>query len=768
MMKQLFLFCAAFIALSATAALPTRVETFPISSVRLGDSQFLKNQQADIHYLLGLDADRLLAPYLKGAGLAPKAENYTNWENTGLDGHIGGHYLSALSYMYAATGNKEVEARMDYFLSELRRCQEASGDGYLSGVPNPKQIWGELARGDIRANSFGLNDRWVPLYNIHKIYAGLRDAYLIAGRKEAREMLVKLTDWMIQEVSQLSDEQIQQMLISEQGGLNETFADVYGITGDQKYLRLAHQFSDQRMLQPLLKGEDNLTGKHANTQIPKVIGYKRIADLEGLDDWDRAARFFWDVVIGQRSVSIGGNSLREHFNPTDDFSGLLASEQGPESCNTYNMLRLTKMLYQTSADKSYIDYYERALYNHILSIFNPVQGGFVYFTPMRSGHYRVYSQPQTSMWCCVGTGIENPARYGEMIYAHEGSDLLLNLFIPSTLTWNDLTVIQENRFPQEPSTKLTLKMKKARLFDLKIRQPRWTENMTASVNGSPVSSKSEGGYMVINRKWQDGDVISIEIPMHLTAETTPDKKAQYSFLYGPIVLAAKTGTDRQDGMYADDSRGGHIANGPKIPLTQMPAIIGSANEILTHLAPVDGKPLNFKLSGLTIPSFEGMTLQPFYQLYECRYQIYFPLYTQQEWTARQQEMAAEEQARMALEAQTVDKVFCGEQQSESDHFFSGNGSWNGSDEGIHWRRTRSQFTYKVKADGAKTLRLKGFAEREGFVVTIADKPLGTLRFNRQGIATAELPAGIGGTVTLAIAAEQGRQTPRISEIRLCK
>ncbi len=768
MMKRHFLFCAAFIALSATAALPTRVETFPISSVRLGDSQFLKNQQADIHYLLGLDADRLLAPYLKGAGLTPKAENYTNWENTGLDGHIGGHYLSALSYMYAATGNKEVEARMDYFLSELRRCQEASGDGYLSGVPNPKQIWGELARGDIRANSFGLNDRWVPLYNIHKIYAGLRDAYLIAGRKEAREMLVKLTDWMIQEVSQLSDEQIQQMLISEQGGLNETFADVYGITGDQKYLRLAHQFSDQRMLQPLLKGEDNLTGKHANTQIPKVIGYKRIADLEGLDDWDRAARFFWDVVIGQRSVSIGGNSLREHFNPTDDFSGLLASEQGPESCNTYNMLRLTKMLYQTSADKSYIDYYERALYNHILSIFNPVQGGFVYFTPMRSGHYRVYSQPQTSMWCCVGTGIENPARYGEMIYAHEGSDLLVNLFIPSTLTWDDLTVIQENRFPQEPSTKLTLKMKKARQFALKIRQPRWTENMTASVNGSPISSKTEGGYMVINRKWQDGDVISIEIPMHLTAETTPDKKAQYSFLYGPIVLAAKTGTDRQDGMYADDSRGGHIANGPKIPLTQMPAIIGSANEILTHLAPVDGKPLNFKLSGLTIPSFEGMTLQPFYELYECRYQIYFPLYTQQEWTARQQEMAAEEQARMALEAQTVDKVFCGEQQSESDHFFSGNGSWNGSDEGIHWRRTRSQFTYKVKADGAKTLRLKGFAEREGFVVTIADKPLGTLRFNRQGIATAELPAGIGGTVTLAIAAEQGRQTPRISEIRLCK
>ncbi|MBQ2589317.1 MAG: glycoside hydrolase family 127 protein, partial [Prevotella sp.] len=565
--------------LTAQAQQKTLVETFPISSVRLGDSQFLRNQQADIYYLLGLNADRLLAPYLKGAGLTPKAENYTNWENTGLDGHIGGHYLSALSYMYAATGNKEIGERMDYFLSELLRCQQNRNDGYLGGVPDPDKIWNEIAEGNIRASSFGLNDRWVPLYNIHKIYAGLRDAWLMAGRKEAKEMLIKLADWMIKEVSKLSDEQIQQMLASEQGGLNETFADVYAITGDKKYLRLAHQFSDQRMLQPLLKGEDNLTGKHANTQIPKVIGYKRIADLEGLNDWDRAASFFWQVVVAQRSVSIGGNSMREHFNPTNDFTGLLESEQGPESCNTFNMLRLTKMLYQTTADKSYIDYYERALYNHILSILNPVQGGFVYFTPMRSGHYRVYSQPQTSMWCCVGTGMENPARYGEMIYAHEGNDLLINLFIPSTLTWNGMTVTQDNHFPQEPSTTVKLQMKKARQFAMKIRQPKWTENMSMTVNGSAVNYTTEGGYIVVNRQWKDGDVIRVNLPMHLTAETTPDQKPQYSFLYGPIVLAAKTGTDRQDGLFADDSRGGHIAVGPKIPLNEMPALIGSAADV---------------------------------------------------------------------------------------------------------------------------------------------------------------------------------------------
>lgn len=756
---------------TAQAQQKTLVETFPISSVRLGDSQFLRNQQADIYYLLGLNADRLLAPYLKGAGLTPKAENYTNWENTGLDGHIGGHYLSALSYMYAATGNKEIGERMDYFLSELLRCQQNRNDGYLGGVPDPDKIWNEIAEGNIRASSFGLNDRWVPLYNIHKIYAGLRDAWLMAGRKEAKEMLIKLADWMIKEVSKLSDEQIQQMLASEQGGLNETFADVYAITGDKKYLRLAHQFSDQRMLQPLLKGEDNLTGKHANTQIPKVIGYKRIADLEGLNDWDRAASFFWQVVVAQRSVSIGGNSMREHFNPTNDFTGLLESEQGPESCNTFNMLRLTKMLYQTTADKSYIDYYERALYNHILSILNPVQGGFVYFTPMRSGHYRVYSQPQTSMWCCVGTGMENPARYGEMIYAHEGNDLLINLFIPSTLTWNGMTVTQDNHFPQEPSTTVKLQMKKARQFAMKIRQPKWTENMSMTVNGSAVNYTTEGGYIVVNRQWKDGDVIRVNLPMHLTAETTPDQKPQYSFLYGPIVLAAKTGTDRQDGLFADDSRGGHIAVGPKIPLNEMPALIGSAADVTSHLQPVEGKPMTFQLKDVTIPRYEGLTLVPFYQLYECRYQIYFPLYSQTEWNERQQQLAEAERERLALESQTIDKVFCGEQQSESDHFFASTQSWNGSDEGQHWRSTRGDFSYQMKIVGGKKLRIRGIPnDRAQFTLMVNKQILAEeVKLDKDGLSIINLPEGNNvDIVEVKFTAKEGRPTPRICEVRIIK
>ena len=771
-MKRLTLtLTTALLTLAVLAApLKQRIETFDISQVRLTDSRFLQNQKADICYLLALDADRLLAPYLKEAGLQPKAANYTNWENTGLDGHIGGHYLSALSYMYAATGNREVEQRMDYMLAELDRCQLAAGDGYLSGVPGGRKIWQEIADGNIRAASFGLNDRWVPLYNIHKIYAGLRDAWLVGGREQARQMLIALTDWMVAEVSRLSDDQVQQMLVSEHGGLNETFADVYAITGDKKYLRLAHQFSDRRMLDPLLRGEDNLTGKHANTQIPKVIGYKRIADLEGLQDWDRASKFFWDVVIGQRSVSIGGNSMREHFNPTNDFSELLASEQGPESCNTYNMLRLTKMLYQTSADKAYMDYYERALYNHILSILNPVQGGFVYFTPMRSGHYRVYSQPQTSMWCCVGTGLENPARYGEMVYAHVGKDLIVNLFIPSVLTWDDMVVRQENRFPQEPSTELTLQLKRARQMKLRIRKPSWTEGMTVMVNGQSVKTAEEDGCLVVSRKWQDGDRVRVDMPMHLTAMTTPDGNPQYSFLYGPIVLAAKTGTDRQDGMYADDSRGGHIANGPQIPLTQLPAIVGDSATLLSHLQPVVGKPLTFRLTGLTLPAFEGMQLVPFYELYECRYQIYFPLYTAEQWKVRQDELAREEQARQQLEARTVDKVFCGEQQSESDHFFAASNSWNGSDNGVHWRRTRGVFGYQVKTVGARVVRLSGVGDdRQQLSLMLDGRSLGTVAFDGKKMVEVALPEGLTAeTAKLEIAAVEGKETPRISEVRLLK
>ncbi|KKX49933.1 hypothetical protein L950_0213025 [Sphingobacterium sp. IITKGP-BTPF85] len=303
---------------------------FDLNDVRLLQGPFKHAQDLDLKYLLEIDADRLLAPFLREAGLPQKKESYTNWENTGLDGHIGGHYISALAHMYAATDDLQIKKRLDYMLSNLKSCQDANGNGYIGGVPGGKTIWKEIAQGNIQASGFSLNGKWVPLYNIHKTYAGLRDAYLLTGNEEAKKMLIKMTDWAIILVQQLSEQQIQEMLRSEHGGLNETFADVAAITQDPAYLALARQFSHHEVLDPLIKHQDKLTGQHANTQIPKVLGFKRIADIAQDETWESAVRYFWESVVTQRSISFGGNSVSEHFNPTNDFSKMIHSIEGPE------------------------------------------------------------------------------------------------------------------------------------------------------------------------------------------------------------------------------------------------------------------------------------------------------------------------------------------------------------------------------------------------------------------------------------------------------
>lgn len=759
------------------AQLPVKAETFPVSDVRVISGPFKHAEDMDIRYLLGLDPDRLLAPYLKGAGLTPKAENYTNWENTGLDGHIGGHYLSALSYMYAATGNKEIKERLDYMISEMKRCQDSVGDGYLSGVPDGRKMWKEIEEGKINASGFGLNNRWVPLYNIHKTFSGLRDAYLQTGNSDAKEMLIKLTDWMMRLVANLSDEQMQDMLRSEHGGLNEVFADVADITKDKKYLKLAHKFSHQLVLQPLLNKEDKLTGMHANTQIPKVIGYKRIADLEGNKEWDGAAEFFWNTVVNNRSISIGGNSEREHFHPANDFSSMLTSEQGPETCNTYNMLRLTKLLYQTSLDSHYMDYYERALYNHILSTQDPVQGGFVYFTPMRSGHYRVYSQPQTSFWCCVGSGMENHAKYGEMIYAHKGNQLYVNLFISSTLNWDNVNIEQKTDFPNEEGTNIIVTPKKGKKnFELLVRVPGWAKQgeLTLMVNDKPQNATVNDGYVSIQRTWEKGDKVKLSLPMSLHAEVLPDNSSNYSLLYGPIVLASQLGKQNQDGLFADDSRGGHIAAGPRLPLQDMPVIIGDKDDIVSHIKKVEGKPLTFTLSGVYPKKYDGMTLEPFYRLYECRYMVYWPVWSQQELNAKQEQLAKEESERAAIDKITSDKVICGEQQPESDHFIQMDKSQTGNDDGKHWREAEGWFSYKMKSNGKDVNKVRvlfnSFGKRSAKVL-IDGTEIGT--FTTSGTPSVsscefEIPASMKGKEEMVIKIEKnsGRVTPHIYEVRL--
>lgn len=693
------------------------VSYFPLNKVHLSESVFSKAMQTDEKYILSMDADRLLAPYLKEAGVKPKKENYPNWENTGLDGHIGGHYVSALALMYASTGDPKVKQRLDYMIDELERCQNLSGNGYLSGVPNGKKIWKEIADGNIRSATFGLNDRWVPLYNIHKTYSGLRDAYWYADSEKAKKMLIKLTDWMADEVSGLSDEQIQDMLRSEHGGLNEVFADVYDITKNPKYLKLARRFSHLAILNPLLLQEDKLTGIHANTQIPKVIGFKRIADLENNKDWSNAADFFWTNVTQKRSAIIGGNSVSEHFNPINDFSGMIKSIEGPETCNTYNMLKLSKELYATNPKSTYVDYYEKALYNHILSTQNPEKGGFVYFTPMRPGHYRVYSQPETSFWCCVGSGMENHAKYGEMIYAYSDEDLYVNLFIPSILKWSEkkLVLRQENNFPENPSTKLIFDVAPKSNINLKLRAPEWANasEITISINGKNINVPVDAeGYFTINKKWKKGDIIEMKMPMHLSAEQLPDHSDYFAFKYGPVVLAAKYGKENQDGLFADDSRGGHIAHGPQIPLNEIPTILGSSASILSHLETVNGKDLTFRLKGLYPQNkfSNGLELVPFYKIQEERYIIYFPQANQDKIEMIQKQKAKEEEEIRKLENITTDQIQLGEQQPESDHFIDSKDSNTGYMEDRHFREAKGWFSYKMrnKDKNAKFLYLLYF------------------------------------------------------------
>lgn len=601
------------------------VQTFPLKDVDLLQSPFSAAQLTDKQYILELDADRLLAPFMIEAGLEPLAPRYGNWENTGLDGHIGGHYLSALAFMYAATGDEQTLERLEYMLDILAHCQEKNGNGYVGGIPGGQAMWNEIAAGNIRAHNFSLNDKWVPLYNIHKLYAGLRDAWLVAEIEKAKEIWIDLGDWMVELMSGLTDSQIQQMLVSEHGGLNEVFADLAEVTGENKYLDLAVKLSHHQILNPLVAEKDMLAGLHANTQIPKVIGFKRIAELNDNANWHDASAFFWETVVENRTVSIGGNSVEEHFQQLYDWSTTMQSSQGPETCNTYNMLRLTQKLFLSDPDVRYIDFYERALYNHILSSQHP-EGGFVYFTPMRPRHYRTYSEIHESFWCCVGSGIENHGKYGELIYAHTNDALFINLFIPSSLAWTGkgISVEQSTGFPYEDTVRITINAASSTDFTLKIRQPSWvSEGMAVYINGTAYDFQPQpASYLSIHRTWNDADKIEVILPMETRLEYLPGSRDWASFVHGPVVLAAVTDSTGIDGLWAGGGRWAHIANGPLYH--EEPAITVKSGSVSSDVRSIDPSGLSFSIAGLISDAkFKDLKLVPFYTIHEARYAIYW-------------------------------------------------------------------------------------------------------------------------------------------------
>jgi DUF1680 family protein len=674
---------------------------FPLEAVDLLDGVQRRAQDTDLRYLLALDPDRLLAPVLREAGLGPKAPAYPNWESTGLDGHILGHYLSAAALMVASTQDAELRRRLEYVVHEVARAQQAGDDGYVGGIPDGRSLWRQVAAGEVDAADFSLDDRWVPWYNLHKLFAGLIDAHRHAAVDQALEVVLRLSDWWHGIAQGLDAAQFENMLTTEFGGMNEVFADLAALTGRPEDAAMARRFAHQSLLQPLAAGEDRLDGMHANTQIPKVIGYARTAQVTGDQTFLEAARFFWETVVQERTVAIGGHGTREHFHPRTDFSSQVQEREGPESCNSANMIDLSRILFEIEPDRRYLDYAEKAQLNHVLSAQHP-DGGFVYFTPLRPAHYRVYSQASEGFWCCVGSGLEAQARYGDLIWAQDGDALVVSLFTPSTLSWTErgARLTLRTDFPFSDAAVLEFGLAAPQQFPVRLRVPEWLASEPEwTVNGEPVPvSVRPDGYAEIERTWSDGDRLQMLLPMAIHEEPLPDGSAWSAIEYGPVVLAARNGTEDLDGRLADDSRMGHIPHGPLRPMADTPVLLRDEKVEL-----LDPKRLEF-----AVRSVQGETihLEPFFGIHDSRYTVYWPIARVGQVAQRHDELVAMDTAALSIDERTVDHVTRGEPLPVPHHPFAGSHTTIGMLEGRRWRTGRGWFGYTMRDDGGEAVTLR--------------------------------------------------------------
>jgi DUF1680 family protein len=562
----------------------------------------------------------MLANFRTNAGLQPRAPVYGGWESVEpwidirCHGHTLGHYLTAAACMYESTLDPRFADRVDYIVAELAECQAKTG-GWLAAFPDGVAPLTDSLAGRTFAG--------VPWYTTHKVLAGLRDAYWHRGSEQARDVLLKFADWIDAACKDVPDDRFQKMLDREHGGMNEVLADVAIIQPDARYRRLARRFSHRALLEPLAAGRDTLNGLHANTQIPKVIGFQRLGDLDDDADMKNAARFFWETVTANRSYATGGHGDVEHFFPADEFAKRLPSGKTMETCCTHNMMRLTRALNERDPRVEYLDYFERALFNGILASQDPETGMNTYFQSTRPGYVRLYHTPFDSFWCCTGSGIENHARYGETIYARDRDALYVNLFVASTLQWRErgLTVHQETRFPDEDLTRIRFEGRDAQQFSLVLRQPGWCETMSVTVNGRrAATARRPGTYYRLTRRFRAGDVVEVRLPMRLTVETLPHAPEHGALLFGPIVLAGRMGTDGLtpgSQLIVNERQSGNMLQAePGIPGWKKPI-----RELAAHTTRTNPQKLEFRTSG-----FEGgasVELVPWFRLTHERYNLYW-------------------------------------------------------------------------------------------------------------------------------------------------
>ena len=595
------------------------LSAFDLADVQLGMSPFQLAQQRNSKYLLQLEPDRLLHNFRINSGLRPKAAVYGGWESVEpwieirCHGHTLGHYLSACAMTFAATGDSAFKQRVDYIVSDLHECQRAAKSGLICAFPD-----GQAPLDQIRNATKFVG---VPWYTMHKIFTGLRDAYLYAQNKTALEVLVKLSDWAINHTKDLSDEQFQQMLKTEHGGMNEILGDVYELTGEPRFLTLAVRFSHRALLDPLAREQDNLNGLHSNTQIPKVIGFNRLYELTGDANYSNAARFFWRTVVNNRSFVTGGNGDGEHFFPPADFHRHLGSAKTMETCCTHNMLRLTRSLFMLDPSATYADFYERALYNSILASQDPDSGMMTYFQPTRPGYLKLYCTPFDSFWCCTGSGMENHSKYGDSIYFHDDNSLYVNLFVPSSVSWREkgLTITQTTRFPDEDTTRFKVTLPTPTKFNLNVRHPVWSRQIKVKVNGRTVKASSQASsYLGIDRVWRNGDSVEVTLPMSLHTVQLPGRPDVVALAYGPIVLAGQLGRKGLSpgaDIIVNERTTGDVLNAD----VDIPKFAGGAEEIVSKVKRTSDRSLVFAAN---IENRE-VSLIPYYRIAHERYMIYW-------------------------------------------------------------------------------------------------------------------------------------------------
>ena len=715
---------------AAEPATVVKAKPFPLSRVMLLDSPFKKAMEINRAYLLKLDADRFLWPFHERAGMKPTGERYGGWEMKDVVGHTSGHYISACALTYAATGDKELKKRVDYMVSEIARAQAKHGNGYAGSVRT--EVWKEAFSDKFRVHKWGLAGGYVPWYVLHKTYAGLMDAYTHAGNKQALEVARKFGDWAKKGTDVLSDELFQKSLRAEYGGMNDSMARLHSLTDNKDFLTLARRFNHKQIFDPLAAERDELQGKHVNTQLPKIIGAARICDLTGDKRMGTVARFFWDRAVDTRSFAPGGVDFHEHFRAPNAEAKFL-NWDSCETCVTYNMLKLTRHVFGWKPVAKYMDYYERALYNHILGSQDPKSGGVTYFYSLRPGHFKIYSKDFDSMWCCVGTGIENHSRYGETIYYRDAEGLWVNLFIASQLDWKEkgVTVRQETQFPQTDTTTITLSTKKPQKLAIRIRVPYWaTGGVEVSINGKSekVDAKPQS-YLVLTRQWKDGDKIKVRLPMSLHLRAARDDKNLGVVMFGPLVLAGELGTEG----VPKNLNCGHNKQYSGDPVPAVPAFVIASRDPSAWVKRTDAKAMKFKTRNVGKPN--DVSLLPLHEMHHQRYTVYWKLFTQAAWAKEQTARQAAAQKLNALEAATIDLVTPGS-PLERAHNQKGKGSGSGSAFGGKWRDARGGgwFSYdmKVPPDQPVCAIVKYWGGDSGgrvFDILIDDKKIATYNLN---------------------------------------